>query len=83
MYELLFDPKALEQLKKLPKETRERIFNKLITTKNNPHRYFKRLTQLKTYKLRIGTYRAIADLQDNKLIILIIEVKHRKKAYKN
>lgn len=82
MYELLFDPKALEQLNKLPVNIRERILNKLEDAKRNPHRYFEKLAELKTYKIRVGNYRIIADIQDNKLIILVLKVGHRKNIYK-
>jgi mRNA interferase RelE/StbE len=30
---------------------------------------------------RVGDYRVIADIQDGKLIILIVEVDHRKEIY--
>ena len=35
------------------------------------------------YKLRIGDYRVIIDLEKDKLIVLIIKIGHRKNVYKN
>ncbi len=71
----------MEFLEKLPRATAQRIFKKIQETKTNPHRYFIRLTKRKEYKLRVGTYRIIADIKDNTLQILIIHIGHRKNIY--
>jgi mRNA interferase RelE/StbE len=80
MYEIIFDNEAIEFLNKLPKEIKERIYNKIIATKEKPSRYFKRLEGRKDYKLRIGDYRAIADIDSKKIQITLIG--HRKNIYK-
>ena len=81
MYELEFDDKAAIIIKKLPKEISTRIVRKLQETKENPHRYFERLIGKSEYKLRVGDYRIIADIYDNKLIILVLYVDHRSRVY--
>ena len=80
MYELIFDEEAINFLKKLPKELKKRIFNKIISTKESPFHYFERLEGRKEYKIRIGDYRAIADIDSNK--IKIVTIGHRKNIYK-
>ncbi len=65
MYELVFDEKAIDFLSKLPKDLRERIFNKIISTKENPFRFFDRLNGRTDYKLRVGDYRVIADINQD------------------
>ena len=82
MYEVIFDPTAIDFLSKLPQDLRERIYNKVASTKENPHRYFERLTGRKDYKLRIGDYRAIADINDNAKRIEITLIDHRSRIYK-
>ena len=82
MYRLVFDEKAMQFLEKLPNKIGKRIFRKIQDTKINPHHYFVRLSNRKEYKLRVGDYRVIADIKDNKLIILIIHIGHRSKIYK-
>jgi len=42
MYEIIFDKKVLESLNKYEKRIKERIFNKIISAKNNPFRYFQK-----------------------------------------
>ena len=82
MYSLRFDEKAIDFLEKLPNEISKRIFRKVQETKDDPHRYFDRLTGRSEYKLRVGDYRVIADIQDNELLILVVLVEHRSKVYK-
>ncbi len=81
MYELIFDTKAIEYLKKLPKEIRKRIFNKLLKTKENPLRFFERLVERKDHKLRIGDYRIIADIDNKIKRIQITLIGNRKNIY--
>ena len=83
MYELLFDEEAIEFLNKLPKDLKERIFNKLITAKENPFHFFERLTGREDYKLRVGDYRIIADIDQGNETIKVTIIGHRKNIYKN
>ena len=83
MYEIIFDEEAIEFLNKLPKKIKERIFNKIISTKDNPFHFFERLAGRPDYKLRIGDYRAIADIDLGQVTIKITMIGHRKNIYKN
>ncbi len=67
---VVFDDKAIEFLEKLDKKNRERIFNKIMSTKEDPFHYFEKLTKKNFYKLRVGKARReritlLADLQRN------------------
>ena len=81
-YELIFDKIALEELNKLPKLIKERIWKKLQQSKENPYHFFIKLSSRSEYKLRIGDYRVIADIKNNKLVILVLHVDHRRRIYK-
>jgi len=83
MFEVVFDEKAVEFLEKLPRDLRERIFNKIISTKENPFHFFDRLNGRKDYKLRVGDYRVIADINQKLERIEITLIGHRKNIYKN
>ncbi|MAE42713.1 addiction module toxin RelE [Candidatus Woesearchaeota archaeon] len=83
MYEIIFDPKAIEFLEKSEKDLAKRIWNKILSTKENPHRFFERLAGRTDYKLRIGDYRAIADIDDKNKKIELTIIGHRKNIYKN
>ncbi len=82
-FELIFDEEAIDFLNDLPKELKERIFNKIRSTKENPFRFFERLEGRTDYKLRIGDYRIIADIDENYNKITITRIGHRKNIYKN
>ena len=81
MFQLNFDKKALEQLNRLDKIIKERIWNKLQESKENPNHFFEHLKDIEAYKLRIGNYRVIVDIDNNNKIIHILKIGHRKNVY--
>ena len=81
MYEVILTQKAENQLKKLEQNIQERIIAVLERVRIRPEIYFQRLVGEKLYKLRVGDYRVIADINNTKLIIFIIKVGHRKNIY--
>lgn len=83
MYELVFDPEALDFLDKSEKQLAKRIWDKLMSAKENPHHFFERLSGVTSYKLRVGDYRVIADIDDNKKRIEVVFIGHRKNVYDN
>ena len=83
MYELILDEAAIDFLNTLPKELKERIFTKIISTKENPFHFFERLSGRTDYKLRIGDYRVVADLDQGNRTIKVTLIGHRKNVYKN
>ena len=82
MYDILFHDKAKRQLAKLPLEIKKRILNSLERIKIRPYHFVKRKQGTPYYILRVGEYRAILDIKQDKLIILVIELGPRKKIYK-
>lgn len=85
-YYVEYSKKSLRQLRKLDKPVRTRIYNWLMDRLDgceNPRRYGKSLTgSLSEYwSYRVGDYRVIADIQDDKVIIFITEVAHRREVY--
>ena len=81
MYEVDFDDKAIDFLEKLERPIRQRIYNKIISTKENPLRFFERLESRSDYKLRVGDYRVIADIDQSKRQIKVTLIGHRKNVY--
>jgi len=81
MYELEFDDKSLEYLNKHEKTIRKRVFEKLLSTKEDPFRFFKKLTYREGYKLRVGNYRVVADIDKKSKKIKIRLIMHRKNIY--
>jgi len=82
MYSVHLTIKAQNALKKLDKFYQERIRNKLKSLKENP-RLGKPLTANLSgmWSLRIGKCRAIYAIKDKELIVLVLDIAHRKKVY--
>lgn len=87
MYEVIFTDSALKELKKLDKPVVRVIKNWVV--KNLVDCVDQRMhgKPLKgnlegVWRYRVGDYRLFADIQDDKLVIFLFEVAHRKEIYK-
>jgi len=83
IYEILFSESAKNQLKKLDRPMQERILSALERVRINPERYVKKLVGDPAYRLRVGDYRVLLDIDKNRLLILVIKIGNRKNIYKN
>lgn len=81
-YVVKWQPKAVEELRKLPPEIAARIVKRIDLAKESPKHFLERLTDDPGYKIRSGDYRVIVDLMENDKIIAIRVVGHRKNIYK-
>ena len=87
-YKVVFTDRAIKQLKKLDKHISSLIIGwieKNIEGCENPRQHGKSLTgdKIGQWRYRIGDYRLICDIQDEEIIILVLEVGHRKAVYEN
>jgi mRNA interferase RelE/StbE len=82
LYKIIFSHKAKKQLFKLEKRIQERIIAALERIRIRPEDYITKLVGDPGYKLRVGDYRLIMDIENNNLFILVIKVSHRKNIYK-
>lgn len=81
-YTVLILPSAQKQLDKLPNNTATRIEDKMMELAHDPRPSgCKKLKGRDAYRIRIGDYRAIYEIQDNKLIVTVITIGHRKEVY--
>lgn len=81
LYEIIFSIKAKKQLLKPERNIQERIISALERIRIRPEAFINKLVGDKGYKLRVGDYRVIMDIDKNSLIILVIKVGHRKNIY--
>ena len=82
MYEIIFSNKAKKQLLKLEKNIQKKIIIVLERIRIRPEAYITKLVGDPGYKLRVGDYRIIMDIDNNNLLILVIKVGRRKDIYK-
>ena len=77
-YHVIFSDLALKQLRKLDREMGQRIISTLERIRIRPDAYVKKLVGDEGYRLRVGNYRMILDLDKEKLIILVLRIGHRR-----
>ena len=87
MYRVEFSKGALKQLKKLDKPTAALItgwIRKNLDKCENPRAMGKGLTanRIGQWRYRVGDYRILAEIQDNSVVILVINIGHRREVYK-
>jgi mRNA interferase RelE/StbE len=81
MYKLLFTETFSEQFSKLDKAVRDRIAKKIRRLKKNPE-LGQHMKGLNMWKLRVGRYRIIYSVEKNKLLVILLDVGHRKHIYR-
>ena len=81
-YSLEWNPKVRVFLRKLPKSIAQRIIKKILLIKESPFSYLQHFEGEKVYKLRVGDYRALIDVEYSTKILLVQVIDHRKRIYK-
>jgi mRNA interferase RelE/StbE len=77
-----FSELAADEFRKLDKPVRDRIARKLQAVALSPARFLTRLTSVEAYKLRVGDYRAIVDVDWPEKLIYVLSVGHRSTVYR-
>lgn len=83
-----FDDKAIKQLKKLGDTEAQGIRDYLhtrIKPLDNPRQKGRALQGPEfnhLWRYKVGDYRIICDIQDGKLIVLVVEIGHRSSVYR-
>ena len=88
IYTVNTTPRFDKEFKKLDKYTQRMLvawIDKNLENCTNPRIYGKGLTSNRRgqWRYRIGDYRIICNIEDNKLVILALTVAHRRDIYKD
>jgi len=86
MYALKFLEKARDDLKKIDKAHQIIIKEKLLILAKDPRVLKNNIKKLKGtkesyYRLRVGNYRVIFKKEEERLIIIVVRIGHRKEVY--
>lgn len=83
MYQIEFTTKSIKNLKKIDTKYQKIILGKLELLAKDPinANNVKPLIGTAYYRLRVADYRIIYELQQNELLILVIDINHRKDIY--
>lgn len=77
-----FSELAAEKFRKLDRSVRDRIARKLRDTAEDPRRFLTRLASVEAYRLRVGDYRVIVDVDWDREIIHVLTLGHRSTVYR-
>lgn len=82
-YSLEFRPAALKELKKLPRSVSDQLHEVFEQLKHNPRPpgCLKMKGNSGHWRIRSGNYRVIYEIQDSRLLVLIVDVGHRSDIY--
>ncbi|NVM23665.1 MAG: type II toxin-antitoxin system RelE/ParE family toxin [Desulfobacterales bacterium] len=84
MYEVLLERRAERDIKKLPEETFHRIIPHLKALSENPKPSgCRKITGSKNdWRIRIGDYRLIYEIDARAKAVKVMRIRHRKDAYR-
>lgn len=72
---------AIRQLEKMPRPICSRIVKKIESLQNNPFSKIKKLKGSECFRLRVGDYRIILDIDTKNKKLIVLRVGHRKNIY--
>lgn len=82
-YKIFIKPSAAKELKRLPKKELKRITSKIQSLSEEPRPHgCEKLSAQERYRLRQGNYRIAYSIEDDKLVVYVVKISHRKDVYK-
>lgn len=83
-YKVEFKRSAQKQLGRLPKNVQRPIADAIdkLADDPRPHGYIQMETDDILFRIRVGDYRIIYEIIDDRLIVLVIRIGHRREVYR-
>jgi mRNA interferase RelE/StbE len=85
-YKIVYTPLAKKELKNIDKVYMRKIEQKLhLLVQGSSNLDIKRLVgeKIPTFRLRVGIYRVLFEIQEHEITVLVISVGHRGEVYKD
>lgn len=82
LYTILLHPKVEKFLKSCDQRLSERVRSKLKMLADDPFRFLEHVVGQDFFKLRIGDYRALVDVDQSRKIVFVRVLDHRSTVYK-
>ena len=80
-FQVLLHPKAAKELQKIEEQVHTRIIESAKQLRENPDKLGKPLKQSDYWSQRVGDYRGIYEINQNKKQVIILFIGHRNKVY--
>ena len=82
-FDVEFTPAAHKEINKLDKSVRPRLYAAIELLQQNPFPPAAvRLTNRSEFRIRVGDYRILYEVEDQKLISVVVRVAHRSVVYR-
>ena len=86
MYTIEFLPSAKKELKKLDFVVQKQVKEKIVLLASDPNQLKNNIKALKgefsgKFRLRIGSYRVVFRIVEEKVVIIVVRIGHRKEVY--
>lgn len=84
LYQIEFSRQADRQFRNLPSQIQQRLKSKIdsLATTPRPHGSEKLSGADLLYRIRVGDYRIIYVVEDDRLLVLVVKVGHRREIYR-
>ena len=83
-YELVFRKSVAKDLRALPKNQVKRIMQRIGSLADDPRPAgCEKLSGQERYRVRQGVYRIIYEIEDTRLMLLVVKVGHRREVYRS
>jgi mRNA interferase RelE/StbE len=82
-YKIFIEKSAQKALAKITEKEQDRIIEAIRNLSENPRPIrVKKLSGREAWRIRVGNYRIIYEIQDDKLVIIVISIGHRREIYR-
>jgi mRNA interferase RelE/StbE len=83
-YQIIIKPTAEKSMDKIPLSARRRIADAIEELRSDPRPagVVKLAGDDNLWRIRIGNYRVVYEIHDDRLIVLVLRVAHRKDVYR-
>lgn len=82
-YELVIRPSVAKDTSAIPRTDMTKILRKMESLRNDPHPPGSvKLSGQEYYRVRQGDYRIIYQIEDERLIVIVVKVRHRRDVYR-
>ena len=82
-YAVLIERRAQRALSRIPQQERDRIAATIPRLADEPRPHgVKKLTGREAWRIRVGDYRILYEIHDDRLVVLVVEIGHRRQVYR-
>jgi mRNA interferase RelE/StbE len=83
-YELVFRKSVTKDLRALPVRDVRKILERIRALADDPRPpQCEKLSGLERYRIRQGVYRIVYEIEDERLVVVVVKVAHRRHAYRS